>query len=216
MTGIGSERRKLYEEETQEKERSRWRPRELWWRGSVMASDMQHQDPDHASEMKDKNCSYANRASMELMRKGGGSGIKGWGVAVQLTTLLATTAHVIWPRSIHGSPSPAAGRRRMTVIIHSLADAALADGPRRHPLTRSPSSVALPPISTLIPAASLPTRASKSSPPKLSLRDQTLLSQSSLKGWSSDTFSSNDTSAPLMLPGTHIVHRPMEVSNVLA
>ncbi|KAE8537741.1 hypothetical protein D1P53_005797 [Cryptococcus gattii VGV] len=67
----------------------------------------------------------------------------------------------------------------MTVIIHSLADA-----PHRHPPTRSPSSVTLPPISTLIPAASLPTRATKSSPPKLSSRDQTLLSKPSLKGWS--------------------------------
>lgn len=45
--------------------------RELWWRGSVMASDMQHQDQDHAPEMKDKNCSYASRPSMGLMRNGG-------------------------------------------------------------------------------------------------------------------------------------------------
>lgn len=41
-----------------------------------------------------------------------------------------------------------------------------------------------PPISTLIPAAALPTRASRSSPPKLSSRDQTLLSKPSVKGWS--------------------------------
>lgn len=75
--------------------------RELWWRGSVMASDMQHQDQDHASEMKDKNCSYASRASMGLMRNGGGSGIKGWGVAVQPLTLL-TTAHVIFPNPYRG------------------------------------------------------------------------------------------------------------------
>ncbi|XAO23728.1 hypothetical protein I312_102508 [Cryptococcus bacillisporus CA1280] len=95
----------------------------------------------------------------------------------------------------------------MTVIIHSLADAALADGPHRHPPTRS---LTLPSISTLIPAASLPTRASRSSPPKLSSRDQTLLSPPSVKGWSSVTFSSNDTTAPLMLPGSHTVHRPIE------
>lgn len=75
--------------------------RELWWRGSVMASDMQHQDQDHAPEMKDKNCSYASRPSMGLMRNGGGSGIKGWGVAVQLITLL-TTAHVICPNPYRG------------------------------------------------------------------------------------------------------------------
>lgn len=72
----------------------------------------------------------------------------------------------------------------MTVIIHSPADAALADGPHRHPPTRSPSSVTLPPISTLVPAASLPTRASRSSPPKLSSRDQTLLGRPSVNGWS--------------------------------
>lgn len=39
-------------------------------------------------------------------------------------------------------------------------------------------------MATLIPAASLPTRASRSSPPKLSSRDQTLLSKPSVKGWS--------------------------------
>lgn len=72
----------------------------------------------------------------------------------------------------------------MTVIIHSPADAALADGPHRHPPTRSRSSVTLPPISTLVPAASLPTRASRSSPSKLSSRDQTLLSRPSVNGWS--------------------------------
>ncbi|WVO22266.1 uncharacterized protein IAS62_003596 [Cryptococcus decagattii] len=88
----------------------------------------------------------------------------------------------------------------MTVIIHSLADAALADGP----------TVIRPPISTLMPAASLPTRASRSSPPKLSSRDQTLLSPPSVKGWSSVTFSSDDTTTPFMLPGSHTVHRSIE------
>lgn len=143
---------------------------------------------------------------MGLMRKGGGSGIKRPGESLFNSLLfhpLLTTAHVIWPRSI----------KRMTAIIHSLADAALADGPHRHPLTRS---LTLPSISTLIPAASLPTRASRSSPPKLSSRDQTLLSPPSVKGWSSVTFSSNDTTAPLMLPGSHTVHRPIEVSNTFA
>lgn len=136
--------------------------------------------------------------------EGGGSGIKRPGLSLFNSLLfhpVLTTAHVIWPRSI----------KRMTVIIHSLADAALADGPHRHPLTRSPSSVNLPPISTLIPA-----RASRSSPPKLSSRDLTLLSPPSVKGWSSVTFSSNDTTAPLMLPGSHTVHRPIEVSNTFA
>ncbi|UOH79125.1 hypothetical protein LQV05_000115 [Cryptococcus neoformans] len=107
-------------------------------------------------------------------------------------------------------PPPAAGGRRTTVSLHPLADAALADASRRPQLARSPSSIALPPISTLLPAASAPAPASKSSAQKLPPRSQAASSQPFVKGWAPATFSPKHTSAPATPPRTHAVHRPVK------
>lgn len=119
------------------------------------------------------------------------------------------------PGATEQPPPPAAGRRRTTVSLHSLADAALADASHRPQHTRR-SSITLPPISSLLPAASAPVPASKSSAQKLPSRNQATSGQPSVKGWSPATLSPKNTGAPVMLPRTRAVYRPIEVSTTPA
>lgn len=150
-----------------------------------MGSDMQHQDQDCTSEMKNKEIlMQAGRqvGEGEFYKKARGShcSTRYWSAnTLRHHVMPPPLSQVPGPFSIctEQPPPPAAGGRRTTVSLHSLADAALAGASRRPQLARSPSSIALPPISTLLPAASAPAPANKTSAQKLPPRSQAASSQ---------------------------------------
>ncbi|WVN88182.1 uncharacterized protein L203_103383 [Cryptococcus depauperatus CBS 7841] len=102
-------------------------------------------------------------------------------------------------------------RRRVTVSLDSLADAALANAskPQCPGMSRSRSVVTLPPISSILTGNS-PGRAAQT----VQARDQTPADgQPLVKGWSPTT---SQDQAPVALPRTHAVYQPFANQHSLA